>query len=323
MRAGRIMVGIWVAACCLQAQQGSVAGPLAGFVFDSGAHVLRPILGIPGAASFGGGLEFGVEAAAVAVSPRQDSAIVTGTDNTLHLFRLRSGSAAEVALNGITVAPERVVYSPAGTAAALYGGGRVQVVTGLPAAPAPGLTFDLTGLLAAPQRGHRPFTGSLAVSDDGTCLLAAGLDSVQVFAASGAGSLMPAHNALAAFAPGAHDAAIVDAQGAGVILVRDVSGAAAQRALAGPDDLPGGAVGVAFSADGGKLYIASSAGQGVAAFDLASGNRANIGCACAPGGISAMGSLFRLNEFGAGPLWLLDPAGPGIVFVPALSSPPR
>jgi len=46
------------------------------------------------------------------------------------------GAASGFTLNGITQVPERVAFSPSGTAAALASAGRVLVVTGLPDAPA-------------------------------------------------------------------------------------------------------------------------------------------------------------------------------------------
>ena len=46
--------------------------------------------------------------------------------------------------------------------------------------------------------------------------------------------------------------------------------------------------------------------------------RADVACDCRPFGLTRMGTAYRLNEFGSGPLWLLDTAAdPRIVFVPA------
>jgi hypothetical protein len=53
-------------------------------------------------------------------------------------------------------------------------------------------------------------------------------------------------------------------------------------------------------------------------FDVATKSRTDVTCDCVPFGLVPMGNLFRLNELGSGPLWVLDPAGQGrIVFVPA------
>lgn len=79
----------------------------------------------------------------------------------------------------------------------------------------------------------------------------------------------------------------------------------------------------AVASDGHSLLVASPAGQTVTALDLADGTRTAIPCACAPTDLTAVGNLFRLNEFGGDPLWLLDtqqdPAR--IIFVPAAPDP--
>ena len=243
------------------------------------------------------------------VSPRQDSAFVVGADGSLHWFRLNSGAAKELTSNGITLAPERVAFSPSGTAAALAAAGHVQVVTGLPNAPA---------LAGAVDAGGAP--GSLAISDDGTLLLFAASGSIWLMGTAGANrKLMDAGDgALAAFAPGGHDAAVADPAGAGVVLFRDVAGASTRSVLAVADDGIAAPVGLAFSPAGRKLYLASSAARSVTVLDLATGDRSAIACDCAPAGLVPMGNLLRLNELGAGPLWLLDAGArdPRMVFVP-------
>ena len=116
--------------------------------------------------------------------------------------------------------------------------------------------------------------------------------------------------ALVSFASGGHDAAVADPGGAGVVLFRDVAGASTQSALAPAGDTLAAPVGLAFSPDGRKLYLASSAARSVTVLDR---------CDCAPAGLVPMGNLLRLTDFGAGPLWLLDAgaADPRMVFVPA------
>jgi hypothetical protein len=308
-----------LAAPMVHAQQGAVAGPVAGYVFDGAAHALRPVLGIPGASILGDPVNLGVALASATVSPRLDSVLAVTADGSFHIFTLSGGAARDAGVNGITVPPERMVYSPMGTAAALYAGSRIQVVTGLPAAPVAGNTFDLTALLALPGgRGHHSLTGSFAVSDDGAYLLVAEGAGVQGFGPGPSRLVVAARGAAVAFAPGSHDAAVA---GLGVTLVKDVGGAASQQAIA-PEDGTHPAVGVAFSTDGGKLYLASAIAQGVTAFDLAAGTRTLIPCNCTPAGITGMGNLYRLNEVGAAPLWLLDTtaSGPRIVFVPVKAS---
>ena len=298
------------------AQQGRVEGPVAGYVFDGGSQALRPVLGIPGASVLGDPVNLGTALASGAVSPRLDSVLAVATDGTFHLYALNAGSASEVPVNGVPFVPERIVFSPTGSAAALYGGGRIQVVTGLPGAPKPGNNFDISALLTLPAgRGHQTLTGSFAVADDGAYVLVSAGSGVHLFGAGAAKQLLAARGAAVAFAPGTHDAAIAAAS---VMLVKDVGGAATQQLIAA--DGPGpSTVGAAFSADSSKLFVAAAAGQGVTAFDLTAGTSSAIRCDCTPAGITSMGNLYRLNEVGSAPLWLLDTTatGPRIVFVPA------
>lgn len=311
-----------LAAAPLVAQQGQVAGPVSGYVFDRGAHALRPVLGIAGASLLGGAIDFGMQPTAAYVSPRLDSAFVVA-NGSVHLFKLSSGAPAEVPLNGIGGVPEGVAFSPSGTAAALFAGGHVQLVKGLPDAPAVAGVVDARINQQASAISVRPHpyrlmaTESYAVSDDGTLLLVSSAGSVQLIQASGsAQSLMDsAGAALVAFAPGGHDVAVASANGPGLVVIRDAAGAATQQPIAAAADIAS-ANGVAFSMDGGKLYVARSRG-GVAGFDLTAKTRTDIPCDCVPFGLTPMGSLYRLNELGSGPLWLLDPAGGRIVFVPA------
>jgi hypothetical protein len=309
-RAWRILVLVSLAAPLLVGQLGGLGGPVAGYVFDRPARALRPILGIPGAWLVGDPLNLGIGLASAYVSPRQDLALVVGADGSLRWFRLDSGAASGLTLNGITVVPERVAFSPSGTAAALAAAGRVQVVTGLPDSPA---------LAGAVDAGGAP--GSLAVSDDGAFLLFAASGSIRLQGTAGANrKLMDAGDgALVAFARAGHDAAVADPGGAGVVLFRDVAGASTPSVLAPPDATPAAPVGLAFSPDGRKLYLASSAARSVTVLDLATGDHSAIRCDCTPAGLVPMGNLLRLTEFGAGPLWLLDTgaAAPRMVFVPA------
>ena len=309
-RAWRILGLMCLAASLLAGQQGGVGGPVAGYVFDRSARALRPILGIPGAWLVGDPLDLGTDLASAYVSPRQDLAIVVGTDGSLRWFRLNSGAVSGLTSNGITLVPERVAFSPSGTAAALAAAGRVQVVTGLLGAPA------LVGMVDAGAA-----RGSLAISDDGAFLLLTARGSIRLVGTAGENrKLMDVGDgALAAFAPGGHDAAVADSGGAGVVLFRDVAGASTQSLLAPPDDSLAAPVGLAFSPDGRKLYLASSAARSVTVLDLATGDRSAIACDCAPTCLIPMGNRLRLTELGAGPLWLLDGGGgeARMVFVPA------
>jgi hypothetical protein len=307
-----------ISAVPLCGQPGQVGGPVVGFVFDGSLRALRPILGIPGASTLGTPLDAGLELSSATVAPRQDSAVAIDSGGSPHLLRLGSG-VAEVRCGACPSTADAAVFSPSGSAVALYAAGRVQIVTGLPDAPAAGAGFEV-GSPSRLGRG-RTLAPPMALSDDGAWLLVSARGSVDLFAANGGPRQLLETGAypLVAFAAGSHDAAVADVRGAALVLFHDVAGASTQQPLA----TPGGiryAGALAFSADGSRLFLASAAEQSVAVIDLASGTRTVATCDCTPTGLAAMGKVVRLNEAGAGPLWLLDAdgaAGPRVVFVPA------
>jgi hypothetical protein len=323
----------------VRAQQGSIAGPLSGFAFDNSARVLRPIRGIPGASLIGDPIQFGFDLASASVSPGLDSALVfsavsAGSPNgAMHLFRINNGTPVERTVDGLAVA-QRFVFSPSGTAAALYANGSLQVLKGLPDAPVIAATiplgtdrtaqFSTAALSNQGGRTRRLIDAPLAISDDGGYLLVVSGGAIRVIGIAGDNRKLmdAAAGAWAAFAPGNHDAAVLDAA-AGLSLFTDVAGASVQRVLAGPDSRLASPVGLAFSPDGQKLFVASAGARAVAAFDVASGDstsaRSMIACDCTPTGLVRMGGLFRLNEIGSQPLWLLDARTiePRMIFVPA------
>ncbi len=298
----------------LPAQTGEIKGPVSGYVFDASTHSLRPILGIPGSSLLGDPLALGFDVASAFVAPRQDAAFVVAADGSLHAFGLNAGAAAERPVDSLPASPQKVVFSPSGSAAALLSGGSIAVVKGLPDSPA------IAGGLDLPS-GTEP--DALAISDDGAVLLVSANQAVRYYGSfSDLGKLLDsAGSVLMAFAAGGHDAAIADPSGAGILLFHDLTGATTSEVLATSDDTIAGAAALAFSADGKRLLVASSPARSVTSFDLAADGRTAIPCECIPKVLSRMGDLFRLNELGAEPLWLLDPrpSEARVLFVPALA----
>jgi hypothetical protein len=305
----RILVPFCLAICSLYGQAGKLGAPSTGFVFDQSTHALRQIQGIPGAALVGTPVDFGLSVTAAWVAPRLDSAFVLAADGQTHLFRLSSDAPAERAVDSLG-APSNVVFSPSGTAAALYSPGSVQVIKGLPDSPAAAPAIRLR----ANPRSRRQLPETLAISDDGAYILYSSGGPIELIAVAGNTRqvMESGDGAVAAFAPAGHDAAIVNS--AKLILYQDIAGAATERSFAGiaaPSAL-------AFSPDSQKLLVASATGHAVTAVLVATGDASSLTCDCAPSALVPMGAVFRLNELGSGPLWLLDPSSDrGLVFVPA------
>jgi hypothetical protein len=305
----------------LFAQQGSLGGPVSGYVFDSQAQSLRIVRGIPGASVIGDGVDLGAGVTSAWVAPRQDAALLVSAEGVARLVRLDGATVADRPVEGM-LTPDRAVFSPSGTALALVTAGSVQVVKGLPDAPSIAGTVQLPGAdrapltaaMAADRKLVRPGGGTLAVSDDGAYLLYESAGSVQLLPVAGSSRKLTdaVPNALLAFAPGGHDAAVID--GHTVALFQDVAGASTVR------NLPGiaGGKGAGFSSDGKTLFVAAPA---VIAMNVATGDVSEIACNCQPSGLIRMGNSFRLNELGTEPLWLLDAsAEPKVMFVPARSA---
>jgi len=202
-------------------------------------------------------------------------------------------------------------------------------LTGLPNAPALTASIAVPGFgQIAPARttgnpGSRPVHvpgQAFALSDDGLYLLTVFGGSARLLSVHGQNrGLLPAQaGALVAFAAGGHDAAVIDSV-AGLTLIRDAAATAGTQVLAAPDEGLAGPAGLAFSQDGGTVYVASATARSVTAFNVAAASRTAIGCACTPSTLAPLGNLFRLTELTAAPLWLLDGNGanPRTVFVPA------
>ena len=302
------------------AQLGSVAGPSAGYVFDSSVQAVRQIRGLAGAATMGDPLDFGMPVVRAEISARGDLAVAIAADGSGHLFRLANGVATGRALDNLMSSPTSVVFSPSGTAAALYRAGSVQVLRGLPDAPEIAVTMQLTSASGAGMASAAPIRrvipGAMAVSDDAAFVLLARDNSIELFSvAGGVRKLADAHaGAAVAFASGGHDAAVVS--GGTLSVFQDVSGPSTRQEFPAADS----GASLAFSADGAKLLIAGP--RSVTVLDRATGDRKLAPCDCRIGSLARMGAMFRLNEAGSGPLWLLDPSGaePRILFVPARPS---
>ena len=302
-------------AAVLEAQpQGTINGPVAGYVFDKSARALRPVLGLPGASLLGNPIRWRYRVDQAFVAPRLDSAVGVTPEGAFRLFRIRDGIATEMAISGLAPAgsPSSVAFSPSGSSVALYGGNRVQLVSGLPDAPVVGGSLDLTAA-GVPS--------ALAVSDDARSVLVSLNNSIRLFESyADMGKLIDtAPGALVAFAVGGHDAAVADA-GAGVLMFHDLAGAGASQVIAPPDENGAAFSALAFSVDGKALFLASAAAQAVTQLDLSAGSRNRMPCDCAPTVLARMGNVFRLTELAGDPLWLLDSpeSAPRVVFVPAL-----
>ena len=304
------------------AQTGTaLSGPTMGLVYDSSQSALRPIRGIAGAATMGDTVNPGFPLASATVSPRQDCALALRTDDSSVVLVRADGTSA--AVPGARPAPALMVFSPAGTAAALYdsGAGRVQVLAGLPDAAAVQSDVDISAL-AGP-------VAALAVDDAGTSLyLAAGTaETVGLYriGMDGASQFLVSFRSVAALrlSSSGSEALVADSTAAAVYAIRDLAGAGAVETLASGRD--GLVTPIAIESDSaGRVFVADQAGN-VTILDRGQGSILSLPCGCAPTGLFRLSgtATFRLTEPSGGPMWVLDASGTDarIVGVPP-SAPP-
>ncbi|MBI2680405.1 MAG: hypothetical protein HYX25_05285 [Candidatus Solibacter usitatus] len=302
------------------AQSPRMRGALSGFVFDPDARGVRPLLGIPGAATMGDPLLAGVDLQNAAVSPDGDYALAITNDGRGLLAILQlSGNTSVRALGAETAAGDTIELSPLGTYAVLYHHATqsLQVVKGLPGAPSLGQRMDVAR--------HGGPLSAFAINDQGTVLMAAPagqVGQVYVFASDGEPHLISTvrHTADLAFI-NATDAVLADDRHNEVYLLRSVTGVTATLPLAREAQGLAHPQSVAVSRDQRTVYVANAGSADIIAINLSDGVTARYACPCAPSAVRRLNgtAVFRLTEPDDGPLWLFDgdSAQPRIVFVPA------
>ena len=289
-----------------------VRGPVMGYLPDNGA--LRTLYGIPAAGWVGDTVAPDRPLSSIEVSPDQSWALAVAAD-TGALMLLTPASGVTVHVNGAASGADRIVFSPSGTAAALWfsASGRVQVVSGLAATPS---VRDID----ASFLGSDPV--GLAVSDDGQWVAGAWSSSVYAFGPDGSASALPVAGPAEAlcFFHGRADVAVITATQ--VVIVTDIGGAVVPNVIYNkPNDSAGTgpievAAGFAVSFDNSYLAIAGNLGA-LATFDLTAGTSAGGNCNCSPSGLAAMsGSLFRLTGVNDGALKVFDASTNDVWFVP-------
>jgi hypothetical protein len=304
------------------AQTGTaLSGPTMGLVFDASQSALRPIRGIPGAATLGDAVNPGFPLASATVSPRQDFALALRADDSSVVLALAGGGSA--AVPGARPAPALMVFSPAGATAALYdsGAGRVQVLTGLPDAAAVQSDVDISAL-AGP-------VAALAVDDAGSTLfLAAGAaETVALYriAMDGTSQFLASFRSVAALrlSVNGREALLADSAAGAVYAIRDLRGAGRMETIASGRDGLGTPIAVE-SDSAGRIFVADQAGN-VTILNRGRGPVVSLPCGCTPAGLFRLSgtATFRLTEPSNGPMWVLDASGADarIVAVPPAAPP--
>jgi hypothetical protein len=297
-----------VTSAAAQSNSTTVTEPVLGLVLDAGAQSIRALTGIPAASRVGGTLGDGTPLAAAAISSELSYALALDGAGNVTLVS-PSGQQPVAGLRpGVTTA----AVSPGGTAAAVYFGdtGKASILTGMPDAPKVLREVLLDGAPSA-----------LAVSDDGASLAAVismAANQATVFFYSdgpGQGLLSDRRFPSLEFVPGG--GSLVMATETAVYLYQGRQGL---QLLTDQRDGVASVVGAAASADGARVFIGMATGQ-VAIRNLAASTQTLLTCSCQPAGLWRLRgkAVFRLNELGPGPLWVVDgdATQPRILFVAA------
>jgi hypothetical protein len=298
-----------------------VQGPVMGYLPDGGA--LRVMPGIPGAGWVGGAITPSGAFSRIEVSPDQTQALAVAADTgAVMLYNISSG--ASVAVQGVASAPDRIIFSPSGTAAGLWNSStrHFQLLSSVSATPAiRDLDFSFT--LSDPT--------SAAVSDDGQWMVGAWPFSLYAVGPSGYVIVLPVSGAAEAvcFFHGRDDVAAITANQ--VTLITDIAGAVTPNVIwSKPDDPPPAdpatapplqvAAGLATSFDNRYLSVAGNLGA-LSTFDLTAVTSVGLNCACAPASLYGMGgALFRLTSLTDGVVKVFDASTNEVWFVPLAPS---
>ena len=305
-----------IAPAAVRPASNSIEGPRLGFVFDRATKSVRPILGIPGAATVGQPLESGLDLRKIAISPMQDYVLATeGEHNQVVVMATNHTPLVPVAIQGADRGPDQLSISAGGKAAALYykGGNHVQVISGLPAAPKISARLYLSA-------GQAP--SALAISDDGQTLLAGVADSVYWVSPSGEVPILRHLSKIVSITLASnHTALVADGTANQIHRVKNVTSAVEPDVVAGPKEGIAAPLAVAISHDGKRAFVVNGKSRTVAIFDLQSKTEVSqLSCQCTPTGLDRLAGtdVFRLTEPSTGPMWVLDAGAhqSRIVFVP-------
>lgn len=308
--------------------QGTLAGPSLGLVYDATGQDIRPIIGIPGASTAGKRIDTGYAITAAVIAPSHNYGLAVSADGTLNLVTFTPDGASSQPV-GAAATPDLIVLSPSGAAAILYfkSAMAVQTVTGLPGSTQVSAQLDISMLPQAPDK--------LAISDDGSVVLAGVMESAQGQPAAGEVFTIPTdgtaprsiaevqHASAMTFYAQSHDVLIADDAANSITMLMDAAGQSAVQWMFADPELPG-PDSVQVTLDRKTIFAGSSA-NGILAMVDPSGTNPTVflSCQCAPVELRPFkpAPIYQLTEPANGLLWILDssPMNPRVLFVPVPS----
>ncbi len=317
---------------CLCAAQGTsgytLNGPSLGLMVEPVSAAIRPILGMPGAATLGVPLSPGFPVDRAVVAPGGDFALALArTDFRLAAVRV-GGGAAEWLAPATAEAPDLIAFSPRGSSAALYyrTSGRLVLLSGLRTRSPQVVTVDPASIPASPNQ--------LAVSEDAASLLlalpegdAAALYYLPVVRASaGFARRLGTFQSVSGlrFAGTSSDALLADGKANTVYVIQNVPGAAHISALGSARD--GLSQPEAMDAlDARRVLVVNAGAQGLTMLFRDGTPAASIQCGCTPAVLEQLSgnSVYRLTAPSQEPMWLFDGSGTETRILAVPPDPPQ
>ena len=277
-----------------------LTAPTLGYVWDDQSHSLRPVEGVPGAASLGSAVNLGAPLESIVVAPGRRFAL--GHEQS-------TGNLLIIRLDGAVAATRRsplprggIFFSPSGGTAAIANGDSVEVWSGLPDQPV--RSQSLSGPDLSFQR--------VFVSDDGQCVLTLGSGNLHRLVAGSAPVFIGDGYNDVAFLRNSNDL-IVAHSSKGVALLRKAE-ADSEESISVAE----GAIAIAMSSDEATLAVLLDGS--LVLIDRASLRTTSF----ALEGITAEGivrvegnAVFQLNSTAGNEIWFLDgdSAAPRLVAV--------
>ena len=308
------------------------ADAILGYIFDSASRTVHPLQGTTGKAQLGDALPSAATFSTFAAAPGQPYGLaVDASSRAAYFVELTPVAASASPISALNGGADRIVISPAGSAAAFYGrqSRSVQILRGLPEARSVSSPIGLDSLhglitaMAVNDAGDSLLVGIAAESGGALYLTGPSRDPRHIIAAGRIVSI--------AFLPNSNDAVIADHDRNEVTWIRSVAESPAATLLGGEQDGIIQPAAITASRDGLSVYVLNGRRRRVTRLAVAGGAPSSIGCDCKPDRLTPLAgnAVFGLTAASGSPLYIYDGdresngrLDPRIVAVPA-SSPAK
>lgn len=275
--------------------QARIDGPSMGLITDAVARTVRDVEGVPASALMGDPISTGQSMAWIEAAPGRGYAL--GVDSETGVVQCVT-AAAKAALDSVEPSPRAVRFSATGSAAALLYADHAVILSALAERPTESWRLPL------------PQDADLAVSDDGREAIIMNSGQLTRIGADGTGSEIAASGAARVkFTENSRNS----------LLIVDSSLTEATTDGSRQWQLPENSGRILDAAASSTQVIALLEGGNLIVWDRASEEPRQIACNCDGKQLTRFGrpGLYRLNDAGDGPVWLLDTADETrILFIP-------